>query len=262
MSGKDSPQNVIDSYRKRQQMMPFLIGGVAVLLVAAGIVILIAWFTGPDTPSLSLFASDTPTPTNTSTPTPVTPTATLTPTETITLTPTPTVTFTPSGPQEYEIKDGDTCWSLAYDKFKVDLDVLLALNNFPAGTCPISAGQKILIPAPNQQLPTATPLPTNLAKGTKIQYTVQLGDTMALIATKFNTTVDAILKENNLKDANAIQYGQALVVPFGLATRVPTLAPTSTRAATQPGAVVTVPAATQAAPAATQAIVPTVTPAP
>ena len=40
MSDKDSAQDVIDSYRKkRQQSMPFLVGGLAIVLVAVGIVV-------------------------------------------------------------------------------------------------------------------------------------------------------------------------------------------------------------------------------
>jgi hypothetical protein len=61
MAGKSSPQNVIDSYRRRQQMMPFIVGGLAVLLVAVGIIILVVWFTGSNRPAIGLFASATPT---------------------------------------------------------------------------------------------------------------------------------------------------------------------------------------------------------
>ncbi|HEX2981852.1 MAG TPA: hypothetical protein VHO48_16450, partial [Anaerolineaceae bacterium] len=88
MSEKNSAQNIIQSYRKRQQMGPFLIGGLAVVLAIVGIIILVVWFTGQgQAGGLSLFASKTPTPTSTNTPTPVTPTATVTMTPTITVTP-------------------------------------------------------------------------------------------------------------------------------------------------------------------------------
>ena len=101
MSGKDSPQKVIESYRKRQQMTPYLVGGLAVLLVAVGVIILVVWFSGPNHPAIALFASKTPTPTNTATNTPtasLTPTATNTPTASLTptATNTPTITPTPS----------------------------------------------------------------------------------------------------------------------------------------------------------------------
>src|SRR5512142_2957446 len=127
MNRKDSPQSVIDSYRRRQQMAPYFMAGLAVLLVIVGIVILVVWFTGSGkakVSGVSLFPSATPTETTTATPTPVTPTA--------------TETGTPSGPFEYKVLDGDTCWDIAV-KNKVDLSVLLALNNF-GSTCPIKPG--------------------------------------------------------------------------------------------------------------------------
>lgn len=229
MRGKDSPQNVIDSYRRRQQTMPFIVGGLAVILVAIGIVILLVWFTGPNRPAISLFASPTPTSTSTLTPTPTVPTSTPTITPTITETPTITVSPTASGPFEYTVQAGDTCWDIAA-KYKVDLLVLLALNNFPADSCPIQGGQKILIPAPDQSLPTATPLPPNLPAGTRIEYVVQLNETLAIIATRFNTTVDAIvaIKENNLQDTNILVAGKKLIIPVNLVTPVPTQTATLT----------------------------------
>lgn len=203
-------------------MMPFFVGGLAVLLVAVGIIILVVWFTGPNRPALALFASPTPTTTATFTPTPTVPSPTPTLTSTITITPTMTVTSTPAGPFEYTVVEKDTCWDIAA-KYKVDLEVLLALNNFDAGTCPIAAGQKILIPVGDMTLPTATPLPTGLARGTKIEYLVQLGDTLAGIANKFNSTKEAIMaiKENNLTDENKLVAWQKLIVPVNLVTPVP-----------------------------------------
>jgi len=248
MDGKESPQNVIDSFRKRQQIMPFLIGGLAVLLVAVGVIILVVWFTGSGDLSFSLFASATPTPTDTLTPTPTVPTATPSMTPTETLTPTITETPTPSGPQEYMVQENDNCWEIA-QKFKVDFGVLLAINNF-GGACPIKPGDKILIPAPNQQLPTETPLPTDLVRGTKIQYTVKLGDTLDAIAAFFNTTKESIIKDNKLKDPNNLLAGQILTITYGLAgTRTPTIAPTST-----PGTPPATPPTATLAPTSTQAV--------
>jgi len=232
MARKDSPQNVIDSYRKRQQMMPYLVGGLAALLVIIGIIILVMWFAGPNRPAIALFASATPTSTNTPTVTPVTPTLTpsLTPTETLT----PTVlTPTPSGPFEYTVQELDNCWAIA-EEFDVDMLVLLAINNF--GTeCPIKPGDTILIPAPDTKLPTETPFPTELARGTKIEYVVKIGDTLDIIASKFNSTKEAIIKENKIEDPNTLIAGQTLVIPYNIATptatRPVTITPQSTGAA-------------------------------
>jgi LysM repeat protein len=224
MSDKDSAQDVIDSYRKRrQQSTPFLIGGLAIILIVIGIVVLVLWLTGSGGGlSLSFFASPTPTATDTSTPTAtatVTPTATNTPTETVT----PTVTATPTaaGPFVYTVQEGDTLDSIA-TKFNVDVLVLMALNNKTDAL--IRVGDEILIPNPGLQLDTPTPLPTGF-RGT-IQYTVAVGDTLEIIAARFNSTVDAILEENeDLENANEIFVGQVLVIPVNIATPVPTRTP-------------------------------------
>ena len=232
MPGKDSPQDIINAYRKRQQTLPFIIGGLAVVLVAVGIIIVVVSLTGAGGPSISLFASKTPTVTETSTPT-ITFTPTLTPTATITDTPTPDITMTPTkvaGPFEYEVKEGDTCWDIAV-KFEVDFQVLLALNKFTDG-CPIKPGDKILIPGSETKLPTDTPIPSDLARGTKIEYIVKLGDSLETIASQFNSTVDAIIKENKVANANLIEAGTKLIVPVNIATPTPTLVPTSTSAPT------------------------------
>ena len=239
MTDKESPQSVIDAYKKRQKMMPILIRGLAILLVVVGVIILVVWFTGSDGPKISLFASATPTATNTATPTPVTPTMTPTFTSTVTNTPTMTNTPTPSGPFEYTIQENDNCWGIS-QQFEVDLVVLLALNNFGSG-CPINPGDKILIPAPGQELPTETPIPTDLPRGTEITYIVKSGDTLDVIASRFNSTVEDILLQNELEDANQIFAGQELIVRVYLVTPTVTTAPTSTSAATSaaPAATVT-----------------------
>lgn len=221
MSKKDNPQKMINSYKRRQKVLPFVIWGLAALLIIVGVIILIVWIIGPNKPKISLFASQTPTATSTATPTPVTPTATATMTSTATNTPTVTITPTRSGPIEYTVLEDDTCFDIAAE-FDVDLLVLLAINNFGPGSCPIHPGDKIIIPAPNQELPTATPWPANLPRGTKLPYVVESGDTLDLIANKFLSTVDAIMEENKLENSNQIFAGQVLQIPVNLVTATPT----------------------------------------
>jgi LysM repeat protein len=232
MLGKDSPQYVIDSYRKRQRMTPIFVGGLALVLVVIGIVILVIWFTGSNRQSLVLFPSATPTVTNTATVTPVTPTLTPTATATVTLTPTITITPTLSGPFEYTVQERDTCWDIAV-RFKVNLDVLLALNPAIGANCNIKPGDKIMVPSPDQTIPTEPPKPTQpVAPGAKVQYTVKSGDTLALIAAAHNTTVEAIMKDNKIVDANKINVGDVLTIIRDTVTPTPTRAPTSTSAPT------------------------------
>jgi len=77
------------------------------------------------------------------------PTSILTSTPEFAQTSIPTIPPTPAGPFEYEVLEGDSCWGIA-DKFTVDLQSFLAINNFEDGTCHISPGQKIKVPAPGQ----------------------------------------------------------------------------------------------------------------
>ena len=224
MSINFTPKNVVNKKNNRQQMMPFFLGALAGFLALLGILIIVMVVAGARNPFAAMFATDTPTPTIT-----LTPSNTPPPTDTPTITPTegPTPTNTPAGPQQYIVQQDDNCWSIA-NAFGVDLLVLLQVNNF-GNDCPIAPGDTIIIPAQNAELPTETPLPTDLARGTIIEYTVKLGDTLQSIADKFDSTIESIKNLNNITNENSIKVGDKLRVRYLLATRTPTLAPTSTR---------------------------------
>ncbi len=227
MSEKESAQDVIESYRRRQEQArraPVFIGIAAGLLVV-GVAVIIFWLIGPNRPAISLFATETPTSTATATAT-ATPTVTPTPTETATATATSTETLTPtpSGPFTYTVVEGDTLFGIA-ERFGVDLLVLIAINNLDPDD-PIDPGDQLTIPGPDTELPTATPIPLNMRRGTIIEYFVQTGETLAIIAAKFNSTVEAIVEENDLDDPNNIQAGQKIKVPVNLVTPVPTFTAT------------------------------------
>jgi len=222
--------DVLNSYRKRrQQRGPFLVYG-AIALVVIGILLIVFWLFGSsDKPFGGLFPTDTPTPTLTFTPT-NTPSPTTTPTET--LTPTVTLTATPSGPVPYTIVEGDTLFSIA-EKFNLGDDGILLiyfqnpqlLTQFGGD---IQVGQTIEIPPPGTILPTTTPIPSNLTRGTKIEYRVLAGDTLAGIAARFNSLEQNIIDENKLENPNSLQIGQVLQIPVNLVTATATLSPSST----------------------------------
>ena len=229
MSEKESPQKVIEAHRKRQQMrkgtpMAVMVG--AAILLIAGAAALIFWLLGDNSPFKA--ATPTPTatftPTNTSTATPLPPTntPTITPTSMPTDTPTATITPTPSGPFEYTVQQGDNLSDIA-TRFGTDIPTLLALNpSIDPKTLIIYVGQKILVPPPNMQMPTATSVSTLVPPGTLISYTVLPGDSLGTIAIRFNSTVDAIVKENKLANANDINAGDILRIPVNIATPIPT----------------------------------------
>jgi len=236
MSDKESPQEIINAYRKRQeraQRMPVVLFILFAVLVVVGGAFLIFWLTGAETPQISMDifdrSTETPTVTLTLTSTPIPPTATPTNTATPappTDTPEPTLTPTRSGAVIYTVNEGDTLFSIA-EAFDVSFLVLIEFNQERLGLDPanpiIRVGDELLIPAPGTELPTPTPLPDDLPRGFKIEYTVQLGDSLAAIALQFNSTVEDILEQNeDLEDANAIFAGQILIIRVNLVTPVPT----------------------------------------
>ncbi len=224
-----SAGDTIDAYRKRQQRGPVIIWGLAVLLVLVGIIILVVWFVGsgskPEMPKINLFATETPTPTLT-----FTPTVTSSPTATATYTLTPTVTLTPtaSAPFSYIVQADEYLYSIV-DKFALGdsgLALLYLLNpQIEAADGVVYPGDEILIPNPGMELPTATPVPVDLARGTELEYRIQPGDTIAGIAAKFRSTEEEIIDANDLEDVNTIQVGQILIVPVNIVTPVPTRLP-------------------------------------
>jgi LysM repeat protein len=258
MSNKESPQEVINAYRKQQeraQRTPVILFVLFAVLIVVGGALLIFWLTGAETPAISMdmFAADTETPTPTLTLTPSqTPSPSATATNTATLapptnTPEPTLTATRSGAVIYTVNEGDTFFSIA-EAFELDFMVLIEFNKERLGLDPanpiIRVGDELLIPAPGTELPTATPLPEGLPRGFKVEYTVQAGDSLAAIAISFNSTVEDILEQNeDLEDANAIYAGQILTIRVNLVTPVPTEAgaaeATEEEAGSDPGTIAT-----------------------
>ena len=61
----------------------------------------------------------------------------------------------------------------------------------------------------NGTVATPAPEPT---KEEDVVYTVKKGDTLGVIAKKYNTSVEQICKDNNIKNKNLIRVGQKLVI--------------------------------------------------
>lgn len=85
-------------------------------------------------------------------------------------------------------------------------------------------------PPPNVLVATITPLPITPIKPTpnpvrfnmEVQedgsYTVQPGDTLALIAARFSVSLESIIALNSITDPNTIEVGQAILIPTSQTT--------------------------------------------
>lgn len=94
----------------------------------------------------------------------------------------------------YTVKSGDSLYKIA-NRYNTSVSVLQSLNNLTSNN--LSIGQQLKIPASNASSSNT--------------YTVKSGDNLYSIARKFNTTVDAIKRKNNLK-TTILSVGQILKI--------------------------------------------------
>ena len=98
----------------------------------------------------------------------------------------------------YTVQKGDSLYSIA-QKLGTTIDELKKLNNLTSNL--LSIGQVLKIPNNN-----------NEEIDDKITYVVKSGDSLYSIAKKYDVSVDAIKKENNLT-SNLLSIGQILKIP-------------------------------------------------
>ena len=97
----------------------------------------------------------------------------------------------------YTVKKGDNLYNIA-NTFNTTVSAIVNLNNLKSTN--LSVGQQLKIPNVSASPTTSTQT-----------YIVKSGDNLYSIARKFNTTVDAIKKKNNLT-SNLLSIGQKLVI--------------------------------------------------
>ena len=100
--------------------------------------------------------------------------------------------------QTYTVKRGDTLYGIS-NQYGVSVTELANLNNVTAST--LKVGQVLTIPS------SSGTNPDNL-----FIYTVKKGDSLYSIARIYDTTVDEIVKLNNLTNTN-LSIGQTLRIP-------------------------------------------------
>lgn len=78
-----------------------------------------------------------------------------------------------------------------------------------ASESPIATATPAATPPPDTPVPTATPVPAPTPRS----YVVQDGDSLAVVAQQFGTTVEAIQAANGIEDPNTIVVGDVLTIP-------------------------------------------------
>jgi len=142
----------------------------------------------------------------------------------VTPTPTRTPTAAPAatpGPAEapavetYTVQPGDSLADIAA-LYSTTVEELLRLNDLPEPNL-LYSGQTILVPGratPPPELPPATsPPPEPSPPPTANVHVVEEGETLGLIAERYGTTVEVLLKLNDLPDPNVVPVGTSLIVP-------------------------------------------------
>lgn len=98
----------------------------------------------------------------------------------------------------YTVQKGDSLWSIA-NKFNVSVESLKTANNLTSNL--LNIGQTLKIPTEEKPV-----------TGDYTIYTISKGDSLYSIAQKYNTTVDALVKYNNLSSTN-LKVGEQLLIP-------------------------------------------------
>ncbi|MBD5529666.1 MAG: LysM peptidoglycan-binding domain-containing protein, partial [Lachnospiraceae bacterium] len=112
---------------------------------------------------------------------------------------------TDAGVTEYVVRSGDTLWLIAR-RYNTTVDAIKRLNGLTGDN--LNIGQVLRIPT------------SESTGGSYFEYVVRSGDSLWLIAQRYNTTVDAIKNLNGLS-GNALSIGQILKIPSAGASPVP-----------------------------------------
>jgi LysM repeat protein len=167
-----------------------------------------------------------------STPVPsATATATITLTPTETLIPTDSPTLTPEPPDEYTVKTGDSCISIA-GLFGSSVPAIISLNSLNSQCTDLQVGQKILVPRPTATPPPPPTATLESAAATRAAcqtatYTVQANDTLSTIANSYNVSMSAIKEWNGLSTDNVFTDTK-LIIPLCMRAATPGPSPTPT----------------------------------
>jgi LysM repeat protein len=123
----------------------------------------------------------------------------------------------PAAADTYTVEAGDNLWTISQN-YNTTVDELVAINHI-SNADELYVGQKIETSQPAQTpapaAPKSTPAPASVTTVTTkpaVTYTVQAGDTLTDIAIAQNVSVEEIIKNSNIENAQLIFVGQELTI--------------------------------------------------
>lgn len=108
----------------------------------------------------------------------------------------------PTSITRHTVRSGETLYAIAL-KYGVTVQQLAATNKISNPNL-IRVGQVLTIPTRSQTTPPSA---------VTVKHTVKAGETLYRIAQRYNTTVLAIARANNIANLNLIREGQVLTIP-------------------------------------------------
>jgi len=114
-----------------------------------------------------------------------------------------------SSPTAHTVQAGDNLYRIAL-RYGVTIEALMAANRLTT-TSVIVPGQTLVIPSAAALVPAPA---VTIPAGARTHRVVE-GESLLLIARRYNVTLDALARANNITHAVLIVPGQVLVIPTG-----------------------------------------------
>ncbi|MGC8261759.1 peptidoglycan endopeptidase LytF [Bacillus subtilis] len=114
-----------------------------------------------------------------------------------------------SATTKYTVKSGDSLWKIA-NNYNLTVQQIRNINNLKSDVLYVGQVLKLTGKASSGSSSSSSSS-SNASSGTTTIYTVKSGDSLWVIAQKFNVTAQQIREKNNLK-TDVLQVGQKLVI--------------------------------------------------
>ncbi|OIR62568.1 peptidoglycan endopeptidase [Bacillus sp. FMQ74] len=113
-----------------------------------------------------------------------------------------------SATTKYTVKSGDSLWKIA-NNYNLTVQQIRNVNNLKSDV--LYVGQVLKLTGKASSGSSSSSSSSNASSGATTTYTVKSGDSLWVIAQKFNVTAQQIREKNNLK-TDVLQVGQKLVI--------------------------------------------------